>query len=75
MVDPSAIKVHAWRTLPGKNPRASPLTQSLGAARKQKARASRPGFFWNAKRAYQAAGLNSFDALALIGSTVSVAIF
>src|ERR1700738_930591 len=26
-------------------------------------------------RAYQAAGLNSFDALALIGSTVSVATF
>src|SRR5688572_33341302 len=42
---------------------------------KRKARAGRPGFFWNVKPAYQAAGLNSFDALALIGSAVSAATF
>src|SRR5450631_604928 len=48
------------------------------AARRQKNRSPgwRPGLFWY--REYspaQAAGLNSFDALALIGSAVSVAIF
>jgi hypothetical protein len=41
-------------------------------ASKQKARAHRPGFFLEID---QAAGLNSFEALALIGSTVSVATF
>src|ERR1700722_7158345 len=35
----------------------------------------RPGFFWDAGMVDQAAGLNSFDALALIGSTVSAATF
>jgi hypothetical protein len=42
---------------------------------KQKARAHRPGFSEAKMRPDQAAGLNSFDALALIGSTVSVATF
>jgi len=45
-------------------------------AAKQKARANGRAFFWEAKRLLdQAAGLNNFDALALIGSTVSVATF
>jgi hypothetical protein len=42
---------------------------------KQKARAHRPGFSDAKARLDQAAGLNSFEALALIGSTVSVATF
>src|SRR6266702_3871293 len=43
---------------------------------KQKARAYRPGFSKDQRTLPdQAAGLNSFDALALIGSTVSVATF
>jgi hypothetical protein len=45
-------------------------------AAKTKARAGGPGFFGSKECGFdQAAGLNSFDALALIGSTVSVAIF
>ena len=43
---------------------------------KQKPRAHRPGFFGQATPLDQAAaGLNSFDALALIGSAVSLATF
>ena len=50
------------------------------AEKGQKARGHRPGFFSAQKHvtaatAYQAAGLNSFEALFLIGSTVSVATF
>src|ERR1700722_11366057 len=42
---------------------------------KQKARAGARAFFWGVGMGDQAAGLNSFDALALIGSTVSAATF
>ena len=67
-----------------------PAEQPIGGCKKQKARADRPGFFLERERGPhirrfyrfagkedvpQAAGLNSFDALALIGSTVSVATF
>jgi hypothetical protein len=52
-----------------------------GKSRKIKSPGSTPGLFWR-KSAYarkpgvdHAAGLNSFDAFALIGSTVSVATF
>ena len=45
------------------------------ATKQQKARAHRPGFFWHRASLDQAAGLNSFEALFLIGSAVSVATF
>jgi hypothetical protein len=45
-----------------------------GAQNKKPGLAAR-AFFWSVKPAYQAAGLNSFDALALIGSAVSAATF
>jgi len=52
-------------------------TSSLFLSRthqQQKARACRPGLF-GTRTLDHAAGLNSFDALVLIGSTVSVATF
>jgi hypothetical protein len=44
-------------------------------SQKQKARAHRPGFSNFETLLDQAAGLNNFEALAFIGSTVSVATF
>ncbi len=51
------------------------ILASTARRQKQKARAHRPGFSDAKTLPDQAAGLNSFDALALIGSTVSVATF
>src|SRR4051794_36480252 len=48
-------------------------TGTRGLRKQKSPGCSCPGFFGVEK--YQAAGLNSFDALALIGSTVSVATF
>src|SRR5580704_10121237 len=50
-------------------------TTAPSSRAQQKARAYGPGFFRQCERLDQAAGWNSFDALVLIGSAVSVATF
>src|SRR3984957_2845466 len=61
------VPANVCRTMPDFLSRTPPNSK--------KARAHRPGFFWHRTRLDQAAGLNSFEALFLIGSAVSVATF
>src|SRR5450755_2455581 len=62
-------------SIPSKRKRLwRPPRASKGGKNKKPGLAAR-AFFWNETLDDQAAGLNSFDALALIGSTVSVATF